>query len=319
MSLPARLSATILVAAILSALATADNVEGGLPASSRFQKITLALQKSETEMASEFATTALTILTEIYIAEVDLARNEAKGNDDSGKLIAWADAVEQYAGQLSLMLKDIDTGFPVTISPTETAFAGIAVAVRFVILNHPRADQQSAFEHRVLGDFCGRENCEKLIPSVESPIPIPVSAPVVSPIWSFTGDGPVCSSGGITIQFPSTRNLASLRSICTQFFQELSALATEIIWQTRHDVTVDWEEIDIQATPKRPEHMVILNPAGDVTLLSLPLLHSSETLLLVVTPWLQAKTLGTVEKKLSIDAASYGWTTSAEEGSRNEN
>jgi len=297
----------------MSTLVTADPV---IRDSSRFQKITLALQDANTKMASEFATTALTILTEIYIAEADLAKNEAKDSEDSGKLVTWAAAVEQYASQLSLMLEDVDTGFPVSISPAGNDFAIIAVAGRFIILNHPRADQQSAFEHRVLGEFCSRENCEKLIPSNESPAPIPVSAPVVSPTWNFTAEGPACSSGGVTVQFSSTGQLASLRSICNQFFQELSSLATEIMWQQRHAVTVDWEVLAIRATPQRPEHTVILNAAGDVILLSLPLLHSSENLLAAVTHWLRAKTLASEEIRLSIDAASYGWLVPQERESR---
>ncbi len=274
---------------------------------SRFQRTTSALQQFPARMSAEFASTALTILTEIYIAEADLARNEAGNAENGAKLMIWAAAVEQYANQLPLMLDDIATGFPVTISETTNSMVGISVAGRFVILSHPRADQQSAYEHRVLGDFCARNHCDQLTPNAESRSPIPVTAPVVNPNWSFTVDGPLCSSGGISIKFVSARQLGNLRGICRQLFQELSSLATEIRWQKAHGVAIDWEIVDIQPTPQRPEHLVILNASGDAILLSLPLLYSSERLIAELNPWLRAKTSGTAPPGLHINAATYGW------------
>ena len=68
------------------------------------------------ELATEFATVALAELAESFIAEADLARNEAEeATEGSEKLRAWAWGVDQYSEQLLLVMEDVGLGFPVDI------------------------------------------------------------------------------------------------------------------------------------------------------------------------------------------------------------
>ena len=120
------------------------------------------------------------------------------------------------------------------------------------------------------------------------PEAIPVSPALVAPDWAFTEQGPVCTHRGLSVHFQRGGNLAYQRSICNQLFQELSLLATEFAWQRHHGVAVEWNRLSIQATPHQPEHIVVLNAAGDSILVTVPLLYSSLELFIDVRPWLRA-------------------------------
>ena len=291
--------------AVLSLLGTVFALAAG--GESRFGKVTLALQNDHSDMAEVFAQSALTNLLEVYLAEADLARREQQQLAGEQKLAAWAVAVEQYSYQLNTMLEQIAAHSSVQIRSTSDSLAGVAVAGRYVILSHPRADQQAAFEQRIVSEFCARKNCDSLFSQVAAPNPVPVSAPVFTPDWSFGAAGPVCSSRAIQIQFASSGKLANSRSLCRQFFQEISSLATEIRWQGRQGVAVAWQHIAIRQTPHTPEHIVTLTLSGDVTLLPLPLLYSSKGLLVSLVPWLKAQAGGLAHPALLLDAEDYSW------------
>jgi hypothetical protein len=168
-------------------------------------------------------------------------------------------------------------------------------------------DQQSAYEQRVLSGFCSVRDCDVLTPP-EQLEPIPMTPPTVTVDWRFSDDGPVCESAGITIQFNKSANLSRVRPLCTQVLQELLALELELRWQKRHGVAVDYAGLQISATPRRPEHLVSLNAAGDSMLLSLPLLYGSEGLLAVVTEWLETRVeAGGSSTELALQADQFGW------------
>jgi hypothetical protein len=274
---------------------------------SRYQRTVLNLQWETPEVQGEFASSALAELAEVYMAEADLARKQAVLGQGNPKLRSWSYAVDQYANQLSFVLDDIELGMPVTLRVSRQKSVTVSVADRAVMLNHPRADQQAAFEQRILQDFCGRQDCKSL--TVESPSsePIPVSASQVSPQWLFSENSAVCSHDGIQVSFAGNRNLARYRATCQQLLQEMSTLATELAWQQRHGVVVDWDNLMISPTPGRPEHLVKLNRAGDSILATLPLIYHSQGLLADITPWLQQRFNKPEPKVVQLEASHYGW------------
>jgi hypothetical protein len=289
------------------ALAQPPDVDS-LVMESRFQRTARYLHDASPEMRAEFATSALRELAEVYMAEADLARKQAEDQVNGSKLRAWSIAVDQYAGQIALLLADIELGLPVELRASEKEAVTVVVADRATILSHPRVDQQATYEQRVLLDFCGRSDCKVLTAQAEAaPQPIPVSASQVNPVWKFTERGPVCSHNGIELRFSGARNLARSRATCQQLLQEIMTLINEIAWQQRHGVTVQWQAIAIHATPDRPEHLVQLNGSGDSVLATVPLIHSSPELLRDITPWLQESVQNKKPAALQLDAARYGW------------
>ena len=274
---------------------------------SRFERTVAALQGAPEELRADFAGIALLELSEACVAEADLARSEVERQGGNAKLSGWARAVDQYAGRLMLLLDDLDAGFPVSLSQPRRATVGVSVADRMVILSHPRADQQAGFEQRILQDFCSRHDCGALTAAVDPPQPIPVSAGAVRPDWTFTGDGPLCRYQGIELRFSSADNLGRSRDICARLLQEALTLGNEIAWQRRHGVAVEWGVLETRPTPGRPEHLVVLNRAGDSILATLPLVHSSPGLLRDLLPWLRNRFSGEPQMTLRLQAGRYGW------------
>jgi len=183
----------------------------------------------------------------------------------------------------------------------------VTVAGKAVILTHPRADQQAAFEQRILQEFCARNECSLLSARDPTQEPIPVSVSSVKPLWAFTESGPMCSHQGIQLRFDGVQNVARRRSVCEQFLQEATILANEIAWQRRHGVSVEWDSLMIRPTPQRPEHLVQLNAAGDSILATMPLIYGSPGLLAHLTPWLQSRFTGNAPVTVQLYATQYGW------------
>ncbi len=278
-------------------------------ASSRFQRTVNYLQAAPPDEQADFALAALGELAAVYMAEADLARTQAAGQGDSGRarLWSWSVAVDQYASQLLLLMDDVEQGYPVVLRSAQHTDVTITVADRVVMLGHPRPDQQGAYEQRVLMDFCSGHECERITVTDATPAPIPLSQARANPLWTFTDRGPICSNEGIEVYFRSAENLPSLRGLCEQLAVEATALASELTWQTRHGVEIDWDGLAVSATPGRPEHLLRVNAAGDSILLTMPLLFASENLLVDLKPWVYARVTGGESAAVRLDAADYGW------------
>ncbi|MEJ2530844.1 MAG: hypothetical protein P8Y92_03490 [Halioglobus sp.] len=290
----------------VAALAEGGAVEAGRPELSRFDRTVLSLQTAPPEAQADFVRAALGGLAEIYIAEADLARQEAGRGNGERKLLGWSRAVDRYAGQLLVLLEEVDLGLPVALSVNREGAAAVAVGGRPVMLNHPRPGQQGAFEQRVLEEFCARHDCETLSGAAEDSAPIPVTAATVAPLWAFSERGPICSLEGLSVHFDSAADLPRKRGTCEQLLHEALTLAAEIAWQRRHGVEVAWEQLAIRPTPQRPEHLVQLNRAGDVVLLSAPLINAVPAILGEIRPWLRARSEG-VSAQLELEGADFGW------------
>ncbi|MEH6582686.1 MAG: hypothetical protein V7754_12175 [Halioglobus sp.] len=276
---------------------------------SRFKRTAQALNENPNTPLTLFANIALSELIQIYLAEADLARNEAHERDNNQKLMRWAQAVDQFSSQLLLVLDDVDDGFPISLSVAATGPVGLTVADRIILLTHPRADQQRAYEQRVLSDFCSREKCLALLEPAESLAPIPVTTPYEQAQWSFSETGPQCHSNSVAIQvrFANARQLPRLRALCTQLFFEVASLVAEIRWQMRHGVVVDWAVLSLTPTPGQPQHLLTLNSSGDSALLSLPLLYGTQGLLAILNNWLPAEVASGEQEILLLDGAELQW------------
>ena len=277
---------------------------------SRFVRTAMALTLATEEERADFASIALAELAVTYLAEADLARHQSRYAERGNKLGSWSAGVYGFVDQLVLVQEDIDYGFPVELRHLYDQVIGVNSAGRTVILTHPRADQQAAYEQQVLTDFCARHDCTSLTTLLagEEPDPIPVTAASARPEWDFRDSGPVCSHRGIQLRFGSSAELANHRNLCEQLMQEAESLAAELAWQRRHGVSVDWPRLSTAATPGRPEHIIKLNRAGDSILVPLPLLHSTDGLLQQLTPWLRNRYDGESQlAHVELEAAELGW------------
>jgi len=281
------------------------------PASeSRFQRTVDQLQFVAPEQEGDFAAIALAELVEVFAAEAGLARSQARevSGESRARLLGWSAAVDQYADDLLLLVEGIDKGAAVQLRRDPEGTVTVVVEGRRVILLHPRPDQQTAFEQRVLSGFCAAHDCEQLTASATPPQePIPISAGTVYPHWNFAPDGTSCENDGITVRFGGTQQLAALRRTCEELLLEADALAVEIAWQQRHGVEVDWANLQISSTPGQPEHRIRLNDAGDSILLTIPVLYGSPGLLEALLPWLSTRYSDEPVVPVRLDAARYGW------------
>ena len=274
---------------------------------SRYQRTLLALQNSEAQLKGRFAVAALLELNEVYLAEADLARKESESAEDPAKLYAWSRAVEQYASQLALVIDDVDFGLPVELQLNPREVAAVSVAGRTIMLAHPRHSQQLVYEQSVLNLFCAGNPCRELTSVADSQSAIPMSPALVVPEWEFNEHGPTCSHLQLQLSFKSGGNLRQQRQLCEQLMQEVEILATELAWQQRHDIDIDWDVLKIKPTPMRPEHLVLLNDAGDSLLVSLPLLYGTDQLLEQISPWLRQRHASDGPPAISLDSSALGW------------
>jgi len=276
---------------------------------SRFQRTLQYVQGSSDEERAGFTGAALTELIAVYMAEADLARADAAQREPAarGKLLGWSQAVNLYAEQLLLLLDDVEQGFPVSLRLERHGSLTASVADRTVIFAHPRATQQAAYEMRVLKDFCSNYDCQRMTVTAQESAPIPAAAVGLTPLWTFTARGPVCSYDAIEIQFQSSKNLPIKRGLCVQLMREVTALSRELAWQGRHGVVIDWAALAVTATEDRTEHLVSLNTLGDAVVVKLPLLFAAPLLLADITGWLSFRAAGKEPLPISLRAESYGW------------
>jgi len=273
----------------------------------RFQRTVHYLQTASPELRGEFAAIALTNLTEAYIAEAQLARAEARTTGHNANLRGWSAMVDYYARQMPFLLTDIEMGLPVRLMIGGEQELAITVAERTVIVSPPRLHQQSAFEQAILLDFCTAQNCEQFSPGKATPESVPIATVAVRPDWTFSVEGPDCTYEGIQVRFASDKILANSRLICEQFLSELMTLIDQLAWQQRHGVAIEWDYLDIQATPHRPEHMVPLNRSGDSLLVTVPLLYRSPELQQQVLPWIRGRLSNQQGISVELKADHYGW------------
>jgi len=273
----------------------------------RFQRTVQRLQTASPELRGDFAATALTNLTEAYLAEAQLARAHAGRSGHSAKLRGWSAMVDYYARQLPLLLADIELGFPVQLSMDGQQELAITIADRTVIVSPPRLNQQSAFEQAILSDFCATHSCEASLPGNATPEPAPVAMGAVRPEWRFSTQGPVCAYEGIQVRFANNKNLANSRLICAQFLREAISLADELAWQQRNGVVIEWSKVKIQAVSHRTEHVIPVNGAGDSVLVTVPLLYRNPELLQNILPWMRGRLGDQPPASVELNADLYGW------------
>jgi hypothetical protein len=274
---------------------------------SRFHRTAQYLQDASPQMRGEFAAIALTHLIDGYLEEMQLARAEVRSASAQANLRGWSLAVNHYAGQIPLLLTDIELGLPVRLTMVGERSLAITVADRAIILSHPRMNQQNSLEQAILSDFCTSYRCEQFTPHNTELAPIFASSVYVRPDWTFTARGPMCSYQGIKVHFKNEKNLTKLRLICEQFLQEVIILANEISWQRALAVPIQWSELEIQTTARRTEHIVRLNELGDTAAATIPLLYGNPRLFGHILPWVRQWLADPQEASIQLEADHYGW------------
>lgn len=284
--------------------AVADTAQA--PDSNRYDRIVAAVTEAEQEEVERFAAIAVQQLVEVYIAEADLARSQAQDSDRESKLLAWSRSVEQYIEHLLTVIDSIEGNAEIHLLLRDMQPPAIRSAGVTVVLSHPRPDQQGAYQQRVLSHYCRAGFCDRWLAVEKPPRPIPMTAAAPQPVWRFDSDGPQCSARGITLSFSGQGNLALRRGLCVQLVQELLSLANELQWQQAQGVAIDLAALVIEPVVHSPEHQVRLNAGGDLVLVVLPLLASTEGLLAAVENWLHAELTGS-DISLNLHAEQFGW------------
>ena len=190
--------------------------------------------------------------------------------------------------------------------PVGRGQVALGLLQRRVMLSHPRSGEQAALEQQILEDFCSLRQCIGLTAGPVEPLPLTLAPSPLPVAWSFSIDGPVCSSKSLALQMSVKMPLSAGRMLCEQYFSELGMLLLGIARQQTHGVSVVWRELVVQALPGREEGLVRLNSQGDSLLMALPLLQDYPTALRAVLPWAEALLIGQ-EQALSLTARELGW------------
>lgn len=258
---------------------------------SRFTRTLLSVKRDTPDAQAQFAVVALEVLAAANAQEADYAREQMAASKEKRKLSGWAYAVERYARDLQSLAQSIESGASVTLRIDEANIYSLTVDGRMVILSHPRWQQQKVLEQEILQMFCVNYECTADSDVPSAAVLLSASAPL-KPRWVFGEDGADCVFRGISIHYPPGTRLALARQQCVAFLKEVVTLVSDIAWQRKHAVSVDWKALSLFPTHARPEHRLQLNTAGDSVLLNSPLLYAAPGLLQQLSPWLRASVSG---------------------------
>jgi hypothetical protein len=275
----------------------------------RFHRTAIALQNDSGELRAKFVEIALMQMIEVYLAESDLARDEATRVDLDEKLRSWVLSVETYTEALILSVERVQAGAPVQLMVIDSGAVTVLIDDNLTILTHPRADQQRAYESNVLMLFCTGQRCAAFTQVARDTAPITETMPTLSPHWIFSGTTATCQgeSGSISIEYQNQTNLAAMRSHCKQLFAEIRAVAAEMIRQSRHGVKLDWTVLEITSISQSTEYLLRFNSAGDSSVLSVPLMYASGKLIHDLRPWFVARVSRGPDPSLTLNGQVYGW------------
>lgn len=306
--------------------------------STRYDRTIRALQAAEPEWRADFAGVALWQLTGAYYAEADLARQDSQPPTVTPvteralqKKRHWSAVVDQYAGRLADVQRQVEAGAKVSFALSPVTEAMLQVADEQVMLAHPRPEQQAAFEQLVLEQFCQLRDCWVLTGWSEfadsrdlsvaadgaisalgdqSSIGMQQTSSTqasITPSWEFTAAGSACSYAGIRLRFQRDDNLGALRQLCRDLFGEVAAVRDGLWQQQQYGVEVEWSALAFsQPSVETGEPMLKLNRAGDLLRVDAPLLRGRTALLQALKPWLAAQ-VAQQNSTVELQAEAYGW------------
>jgi len=278
------------------------------PEVSLFVRTVVQLKTQPVENTSVFASIALSQLAEAYYNEVDLVYNADQ--DATKKQYRWARAVESFANELVRLNDRIIQGGVSEIKLLPLTEPVIHVDNYFVTLTHPRPDQQAAFEHAILAEYCAQMNCDVVSASVADATSAKAESTkdIAELNWQFAADGANCSYRGLRLKFGREVDFKTVRTRCTVLINEVTKLSSALRWQQQHNVVIEWPKITVSSMQQRNEHSITLNSFGDATVAEVPLLNGSPDLLQAVLPWLRANLNGDA-LSADINATHYRWPT----------
>lgn len=244
-------------------------------------------------MRADFALIAIREMTAAHTAEADRARQDARDSRNPRELVRWARAVDAYAAELAAVGETLtpETSVDISIGHDNSVYLNIAGTP--VMVGTPRAQEQSAFERRIIEKFCETYRCDDFADDL-----VPETGHVRTagqpPSWSFSQyAGPACSTAdGLELQFRTMQDLGRKREICTRLVAELNRLLAAIATETGAGVRIDWNRLEINGDPNAGLQQVVLNRQGGVLQLALPGLVAVPDFLRQSLPWVAARARG---------------------------
>jgi hypothetical protein len=276
---------------------------------SRFHRTAMALQTEPDEVRASFVEIALMQMIEVYLAESDLARDEAGRAEGNEKLSGWVVSVDAYTDALLETTELVQAGAPVELVFMDGGAVAALTEGKLTILAHPRAAQQSTFESNVLNFFCADRRCAELTTQTINAEPIAETQPTLNPHWIFNGNSAICQgeSGSISIEYQSQSNLSVKRSHCKQLLAEIRLVVAEMIRQSRHGVELDWSLLALSPIPQSTAHLLRFNELGDSSVLSVPVIYASGNILWDLRPWFEARLSGAPDPTVDLLSSEYDW------------
>jgi hypothetical protein len=252
----------------------------------------------------DLARIALTELSEVYTQEADRAQQDSRHRSAAKNLYGWVAGVRRLAQDYATLANSVTEDTPIQLSIGPDHNLHLFVAGQLVVISTPRMNEQTAFEQRIVAQFCQLNRCEGLVEEPARFVAAERSSPAAR--WEF-GDrtGPSCKNGaGLAFQFANMINLADKRAACDSAMDELHRLAMAIARETASGIRVDWGAVAIYNRPEPDQQKVVLNGNGDVVQLSLPFLAEHTQLFNLVRPWLSANIQG---EHYSLVVINAGW------------
>jgi hypothetical protein len=269
----------------------------------RLNALAMAIADEHVMLRVDLARIALSELAAIYDEEAEQARRDMRLKANKPGLWRWSAAVKNLAADYATLAESITVATPVEISIGPENSLHLVINGRLVVVSSPRMNEQVDFEQRVVGQFCSLNRCTDLLDDPAIAVTNPLPQRHGDARWSFSqGAGPVCeTTDGLEFQFRNMDNLDQKRDACARTVRELNDLAAAIARNMAAGVRVDWGRLAIHPLADGNEQ-VMLNREGDYLRLPLPTLVERTELLIIVRPWLAAKSEGTPYKLVVLHA-----------------
>lgn len=252
----------------------------------RFSRLADEIAHADLARRKEFATIALSVLTQSMRAEFTRA---APGEGAAGG--RWQTNALIYTAHLEHIATLIEAADEVAIIPDSQGVVRLAIDAEQVMLNSPRLSQQSRFEARIADLMCEKIDCTEPAPAVAD-VGIEARREVRTE-WAFSDRGPplLSASDGLHCVFSDALHLRLKETACAAVMQELRLLAESLQSVVEHGAVLDWSAFRVQrGAGAKPQ--IIYDRAGTFFELELPNLVSHEAIWRGAVPWLQGHLRG---------------------------
>jgi hypothetical protein len=241
----------------------------------------------------EFAVTAIGIVIESYLDEVDkAAREPAKDARQDRRRHAWRWGTMAYVEDLRRIAETIDTRSSIDVMIERDGVARVLIDSRQVMISGPRPADQDRLEARIAEAMCDLTRCQTDTLTVEQKVDLDSGR--LQRGWVFEGKAPptYATSDGLNCVFHDRKHIKLKQTACESFLYELRLLAEGLKAVGVRGFPVHWNSLSIDGTgPQRP-HRVTYDRQGRFFHLRLPALYRWRDLWHQAIPWIKAYTRG---------------------------